>query len=224
MKSKNAYYLVVDVFPKLWTHKFYKYAGAVVGCWIRHDIAKDENESLAFVAKKLLLSSWEIGRIISTETVNAQTYRNNKDGIEFFRQALIDGFVFHFHMVEREVVEIGSSQIRQTQKQWKGVYESFIEEIGGCIYSLSSIEDKQWANGASPNGADFFPVWSNQDAVKKWEEYWPGYEIEKIDSQEFLEYFLNEIYNSDMFLAIGVLEKLLITCHPISFSKFLKKK
>ncbi len=222
MADRNAYYVVVDVCPVLESNAFREYAGATVGCWVRNDLVKSEDEIQRIIEKNLSDTSWCISRILLTEIVSSETYKDKQEGREMFEQALTDEFVANFHLRRREIIDIDNNNLRNVfiVECYKG-FVNKLKRDGG--YSLYSNNDRQWANGVSPDGDEFFPIWTNKNEIKRWLEYWPEYEIRKLDTKELCDSLLTDINECEMWVALGLSENILVTSHPIGLQRSLNK-
>ena len=82
----KAYYLILSAYPVSTVVNEHVVGAAVVGCWVRHDLASSVDEAVE-LAKKQLNEEWIIDRLIEAEILGAEVYENNKDGgKEFLRK------------------------------------------------------------------------------------------------------------------------------------------
>ena len=91
----KAYYLILSAYPVSTVVNEHVVGSAVVGCWVRHDLASSGDNAVE-LAKKQLNEEWIVDRLIEAEILGAEVYENNKDGgKELFEKALRDGFSAH---------------------------------------------------------------------------------------------------------------------------------
>lgn len=223
MTTNSSYYTIIDAFPNKQHVKFSETAGAIIGCWVKKDIVSNEKMMPALLEKELKTQNWQIGKILSTEIVTNQTYKRKKNGVEYFEQSLIDGMVFHFHLRRREIIRIENNV--PTGTQLIDDYNHYIKKIiHQGVFSLYSTIDNQWSNGVSPDGDDFFPLWSDKSSASFWKEHWINYYPEQIDINNLYAEYLPKIYLSEMWVALGLQQDILVTFHPLFLKENLKKK
>ena len=100
----KAYYLILSAYPVSTVVNEHVVGSAVVGCWVRHDLASSVDDAVE-LAKKQLNEEWIVDRLIEAEILGAEVYENNKDGgKELFEEALRDGFSAHIRRCLREVI------------------------------------------------------------------------------------------------------------------------
>ena len=100
----KAYYLILSAYPVSTVVNENVVGSAVVGCWVRHDLASSGDDAVE-LAKKQLNEEWIVDRLIEAEILGAEVYENNKDGAkELLEKALRDGFSAHIRRCPREVI------------------------------------------------------------------------------------------------------------------------
>ena len=204
-------YLVLDCYPKIDSRFFERFAGGAAGCWVRKDICVAGQSAEALATDRLSEEGWAVVRSLLCEEVSAATYVTKVQGREYFEQAQIDGFVVNFHVVRRESVgEDDSPQSNVAQLLANAVYG--VNLNGGV--SLFSVQDRQWANGVTPDGNEFLPIWLAADDALRWRESWPGYELRALSLEELCSSdFLDQVDSEEMWIGIGVGGSLLTMCH-----------
>lgn len=217
----TCHYTILDTYPCIESPHFEDYGGAVVGCWVTPKSIQSEDDLDRLIEEKLAEEGWEVSEKISSELVTTEDYRIKKDGREFFDQALVDDFAANIHRWPREVMLLGD-------KEEEGVcstvsYLQFLEAIrsNGAV-SLSSNEDRQWANGVSPNGGDFLPLWRSAAELDPWREFWPDHEIEALPVEQLgAGGFLAAVHDHEMSITICIGQCLVLT-HPLRLLKDLR--
>jgi hypothetical protein len=204
-------YLVLDCYPKVGSDAFERFAGATVGCWVRADVCPAGLSADAFAREKLSHQGWSVVSTLVSEEVSSVTYADKIEGREHFEQAQLDGFVAHFYVRPRE--SIGEGGCRESSLA--GALGSAGHEIshnGGV--SLFSAQDRQWANGVTPDGDEFLPLWVTTDDAVGWLEFWPGYEPRAVTPEDLRSSgLLERVDAAGMWIALGVGRSLLTTCH-----------
>ena len=56
--------------------------------------------------------------------------------------------------------------------------EDILQRFNGRVFSMTNSE--QYANGVSPNGETFVPVWGSAEDALQWQEQWPGFTLKEI--------------------------------------------
>jgi len=211
-------YVVVDVFPKFNSEMFTECAGAAVGCWVRSRDYHTEDAAESLVASKLGSSGWSIARVVLRETVGPETYAAKREGYEFYEQALSDGFVANFHVVRRK--NLGAELPEAFDL--RAAFQRFSELVSqnGAI-SLYAERDQQWANGATSEDDEFVPLWSNESELKDWFDAWPDYRARQLHARDLCSGFLDQLNESDMWIALALTGKTLTTFHPIQLKESL---
>ena len=211
MPSSNLIYIVVDCYPIVGTDAFRKFTGAAVGCWMRTDVCRDGADADALVKMKLSAVGWTVDRTLFREEVSSETDLSKSEGLEFFEQARLDGFVANLHVCARK--SVGESDLDD---------EAVVEALVGLVaqigrnggVSLFSGPEGQWANGVTA-GDEFVPLWVSEDDALGWLPGWPGYVLRKLTPEDLrASGFLERIAAAEMWLALGVGKSLLTMCHP----------
>ena len=218
----TCHYTVVDAYPGVETRHFEDFGGAVVGCWVTPQSIGSAEDLGRLIEARLADEGWEIAGTISSKLVTAEDYDGKTDGWDLFEQALTDDFVAQIHRWPREVIPLREEAAEQ------GIcsaarYLQFVEALRakGAL-SLSSTEDEQWANGVSPNGGDFLPLWASESALTPWREYWPDHEIEALSMETLCAGgFLESVEDHEMLIALGIGQSLVLT-HPLRLLKDLQ--
>lgn len=161
------------------------------------------------------------GWLIAAELTDWSQQPSGSDG--FVDQALVDGFVARIHRVEMEHVLLFSDSKKSTSmtEQLSG----FIEKVEktGLLFSLYSDKHDQYANGVSPLGEDFLPLWSSKEAIENWMPDYPTYQITEIDLNTVTNLILPELQSKTMVVAMGCGDDELILVHPLLFKQQLPK-
>jgi len=175
------------------------------------DYGTSEGDALA-IAKEKLEGSWVVSSVVEHQIVDERCYQaDTNGGGEFFRQCLIDGFVANIHRYPREVVSIDDNG-GETQLDLPRIAAALNDH--GCV-SLYSTSDKQWANGVTPEGADFVPLWVGSEPPLQWHDYWPGYESHKVTADEVVA-ILPSFQTIDCWVGLGTSLSSLVMVHPLA--------
>ena len=88
------YFTVIEAIPKKKTEANLKYGGAHIACWIN-----EENwDNARNKAQNLILShGWQIENVLEERNISEESYTLGENGIEYFKQALIDNEVCVFY-------------------------------------------------------------------------------------------------------------------------------
>jgi hypothetical protein len=214
---QTCHYIIVDAFPTVEGPHFERFAGAAVGCWIASDISDVD----ALIVTKLKEEGWDIGKVIDREVVSSETYKNKANGRTEFEQAVRGGFAAHVHRRARETMvlddSLGPTPMREASAK---AYREFLDQLrtGAC----SLIDDEQWANGVSPDGDDFFPLWSNESEARTWRTRWPHTKPRLLSITDLLgpDGLLCKLDEENMWAAICV-NGSLVTTHPLRLERDL---
>ena len=207
-----AHHVVADVYPEETSPHFTGAVGAAASCWVRPDTIADSLE--ATVAAKIASDGWRVVELLQQGRVTPQTYADKPQEKRLLEQCLRDGFAADFHVRRREVIartEAAAAEFTVDELR------RFIASLRqGQAFSLLSDADGQWANGVTPDGDAFLPLWSTAAWASRWIEHWPGYRTSPIESAELRESFLETIHRSEMWVGAGVREDSLVTVHAIA--------
>lgn len=203
-------YLVVDCYPTTEANGFRDFIGATVGCWVKPDVCAEWASVEDYARDKLHAAGWNVSRMLTCEEVSSETYANRSDGREYFEQAQLDGFVANLHVRARESIggngdisdDIPESLLRVADKMAR---DGAFSLLGGQV--------RQWANGVTPAGDEFVPLWASAEQVVGWLEAWPNYETKHISAKELCSGFLEQVDAAGMWIALGTGENVLTTCH-----------
>lgn len=210
---KRSRYLILDAYPNPKHKNFEQFACAVIGCWVNFDICRSDEAALELIKNKMK-ESWVIIRIIDIEIIDENNYKNSSPkGREMFLQSLSDGFVAHIHRVRNETIFLSDLSEGLRDKFDLERIAKLLTDVGGV--SLYSSSDEQWANGVTPAGVEFIPLWAGSDVPSEWLSYWPDYEIYPISPTELIEVF-PIIRSEDCLVGIGGSRSALSMVHPIA--------
>ncbi len=216
------YYFIVDVYPHATRADRKEYAGAVAGCWVCPSLLQ-ETDLEQFVMRKLLDYGWVPCEVMSTEILSGFEHAEGTEARQFADQAKLDGFVCHLHRVKRESVCLAEE-------------EPEVDDVGGAVAAaleaarlgslagLYSSEEGQWANGVTPEGNEFFPVFLTGTIAERWVLRWPGYSARPISRQDLIgeDGILQEIHEEPMWVALLAGERVLMMHHPLELEAALK--
>lgn len=210
--SKSARYTICDAYPKISSPFFSEYVGAVVGIWVRADRVGTERQLVETIADTLAAAGWVCASIEASEIVSGTSYSSKPEGRDLFEECLRRGISIHFHRRRREVFG-GRGPLAHFDR---ALYERAVKTLGDDGgFSLYSAKDEQWANGVTPDGDDFLPIWLSATDARKWIPAWPGYGVDKLDVDEMVESFLDQVNHAKMWVALGIDPRTLITTHAV---------
>jgi len=207
MNSK-CHHFVVDAFPHMEGQSFTEYAGAAIGCWV--PVSADPPEAL--IERNLLVEGWEVASVIEHAVVDSERYRTDDNGRSEFEQALLLGFAAHIHGREREVLLV--NEVGHAAETLMADYPKAVRQLSRGGYSFYSSAEGAWANGVTPDGDDFLPIWTDARDASAWAMHWPSYAVTAISVSEFLgsDGVLAGIASEDMWAAFGIGDAL-VTVH-----------
>ena len=228
MRPDDVAYVIVDVYPDIGSEHFVNYAGAIAGCWVRDDTARAKGGLASIVEEMIVAAGWKIARTLSTERVSRASYDDDSEDVRIgrarFEQALTDGFVVQFNTRRRELILPASPEQGDDEEILAvAAHEQFVQAVrsAGAV-SLYSQPDGQWANGVSPDGDEFFPIWIQEASTRAWLHGWPDYEVVALDRDSAIDDMLTAINEADMWAGIEVGRNVLMTTHPILLRDLLK--
>ncbi len=215
-------YVVVDCYPESGTDAFREFAGAAVGCWLRTDFGDDGAKVDTVVREKLLAAGWRVARTLECEDVTADTYAQRAEAREYFEQARLDGFVANFHVTARESVDATHVDARDVATALTNAAERIAQNGALSLYSSVAA---QWANGVTPTGDEFVPLWLSEADASRWLEHWAGYDLRRLTPDALrAPGLLGKANDAEMWIGMGITEARLVTCHPIWLSDMLLRR
>ena len=205
--------LVFDCYPKVGSDFFVEFASGGAVCWIRPDVCRDGNSLEAEVRTRLSDEGWSIAQLWCYTDVSLESYEAEDTASRgFYEQALIDGFVCHFHVLPREVIsKVGTELADHARSLILAAHK--VSRDGGV--SLRSKENQQWANGVTENGNDFLPLWPTVAEATSWLEDWPGYEPQILSAFDLSSHFLDRVRLANMSIGLGIEDSVISMCHPL---------
>jgi hypothetical protein len=209
MSKSTCHHFVVDAFPLIDGPHFSGFAGAAVGCWIPTDNPLPDN----LVESELRAEGWMVGRIIRRSTVSPRTYAHKENGRREFKRALTHGFAAHFHVRRREIIDLDD---RRTHVFSADAYLRFLRSLRGGGFSFVSDGDQQWANGVTPDGDEFVPLWVVREDAVAWQDHWRDFNLEDLSVQALVaeDGLLRGIAHEEMWVAMGSATAL-VSVHPL---------
>ena len=96
------------------------------------------------------------------------------------------------------------------------LYDDFVRRLArdGAV-SFFQADGKHYANGVSPNGDEFLPLWVSQTFAGDWIPDFPGYAETHVSTKEIGEWLLSAVNANDMLIGAGIAEKTIVTLHPL---------
>src|SRR5262245_43316391 len=220
-RKTPTYHLVADLYPQVGSTHFSAYAGAALSCWIRSDAAAKSPADAARSA--VSAEGWQLVEILEQEEVTLDTYRDRPEERTLMQQGLRDGISSTIHRRRREVLyrngggdtcSLAPAELLAFAKRVK---------VGGA-FSLYSDTHGQWANGVSPDGDEFLPLWLDRESGAEWIAQWPSYEVRDLEPSHLTETFLTGINEAKMWAAISLEADRLVTVHSIAIRDLLLGK
>ncbi len=205
--SENFARFILETYPSLNGKQIDGYSCAVVKAYISPEKNLGTEGNLWEISDQLFDEGWVVARVIdSTEIME-------HDIGELASEVVANGYAFD---VNRVVVE----RVYRVEK----VHEiSSLTEINNFVnaittanemYSLFSKQANQFANGVTPNGEEFLPLWSSKNLVKNWTKDFLAYELEPISLVRFREAIAEELNVSSMMIGVGSVEDQMLMVHP----------
>jgi hypothetical protein len=193
------------------------YSSAAISVWISVEDQVAPTEHSDEIISELRSEGW----VIASELTDWSQQPSGSN--EFVDQALLDGFVARIHRVETEHILLFSDSKKSISmtEQLSGFIKN-VEETG-MLFSLYSNEHNQYANGVSPLGGDFLPLWSSKEAIENWISDYPTYQITEIDLNTVRTLILPKLQSETMTAAMGCGDDELILVHPLLFKQQLPK-
>ena len=209
----ETYYAIVEAYPKFESEEFSVYCSAAIGCWVRKDLVDSLERLEQFIGDKILEESpWCPTHFVEVRVLSAE----EEQGHELFEQALVDGFAARVHRVEKEVIQPNCVPDDVPFDETWDLYDDFVRRLsrdGGVSFLRADL--KQYANGVSPNGGEFLPLWVSRTYAREWLPDFPGHEEEKLSAGELCEWLLPAVDAEDMLIGAGIAEKTIVTLHPL---------
>jgi len=213
--SKSAQYLILDAYPDPKNEDLQQFLGATIGCWIRMDLCGLDDAGLA-IAKERLQGFWIVAGEVDQHIVSEKSYGTDENGgRELFRQSLNDGFVANIHRYPRETISLDDDNSGSSIEKLLNISRLAARLNGqGCV-SLYSPLDEQWANGVTPEGADFIPLWAGSEPPLRWLDFWPNYEPYPVKADELVT-LLPSFQSVNSWVGVETSHSSLVTVHPLA--------
>jgi hypothetical protein len=206
------HYLVLDIFPRPDSTHFQDRAGATAVCWLREEVALKSGDHLRYMNTKMTLEGWVIATVITHHIVTEETYRQNPDGIEFFQQALHEGFASTYHIRRREV--IGGAGVGYALKP---EFAAFVKTaIHSGAASLYSEPEQQWATAELQGGGALVPLCRTSNELAAWQTRWRTYAPRRLSYQVLDTEWLMGRYQQNLWIGLGLSPNALTMFHPLS--------
>ena len=87
-------FLAFEVFPLDSNRKSSDRGGAFVNCWIN---IRDQEKAEIQARKEIYKAGWHVISLNKVKTVNRKYFNDNKESLEYYEQAKIDGECYVFH-------------------------------------------------------------------------------------------------------------------------------
>lgn len=215
--KRSVWHRAFDCFPDFDGELADSYSYAAISVWISVEDEVAPAEHYDEIIAELKSAGW----VVASELTEWSQEPSGSN--EFVDQVLLDGFVARIHRVEIEHVLLFSDSKKSTSmtKQLSGFVEK-VEETG-LLFSLFSDKHDQYANGVSPLGNDFLPLWCSKEAIENWMPDYPTYQIREIDLNTVANVILPKLQTKSIDAAIGCSDDELILVHPLLFQQQLPK-
>ncbi len=179
------------------------YSAAII-----HAYFQEEKKLIKFadIVKAIEEEGWIVSAIL--ETLDSDGNEQIWDDIGHWNYSL------WFERVKIEIIspndiDIASiSPLKESQLFRTQFYEN------DNIFTLYSDTHNQCANGVSPNGEEFIPLWTSENNALSWQGDYPEYRLYPITKNKFIDWLLPNVEESSMMIAYGTGADYLITGHP----------
>lgn len=198
---------ILDTYPSLNGKQIDGYSCAVVKAYIAPEKNLGTEGNLWEISDQLFDEGWVVASIIdSTEIME-------NDIGELASEVVANGYAFD---VNRVVVERVYRAEKLHEISSLTEITNFINAISTAneMYSLFSRKDNQFANGLTPNGEEFLPLWASKNLVKNWTTDFLDYELETISLARFREAVAEQMNVSSMMIGVGSVEDQMLMVHP----------
>ena len=88
------YLVTIEALPNAGTEDFEEFGGAYVNAYVKE---ASEEAALAVAQREIAEAGWSCKAVESVVYVTHEDYADDDEGIESFKQALLDGVVLDFH-------------------------------------------------------------------------------------------------------------------------------
>lgn len=96
------HYYLFNVRPKPGTKEASECGGAFVNCWIQRPTEDEASERARFMLES---NNWIVNELKESREVTEDYYEDESEGMEYFKQALIDGEVLVINSFPLETQE-----------------------------------------------------------------------------------------------------------------------
>lgn len=206
-----AIYAVFDCYPRAGGEFFAGAVGAYAGCWLRSD-GRDDARDVAGECRRLLaLQGWETARLISSEMVDAASYRTKREGRDSFRTAMRSGWAIRTHSRQREYIRRSG---RGRRPSIGAVVAAAAAVAANELVGLYNRTHRSWCAGEAPSSDGVVPVWSSREHAAAWATHFDGRAKALTSRGRAARSFLRDARDSDHWIALGVGPDVLVTVHP----------
>lgn len=207
------HYLILDAYPTPNGELIEQYFGAYVGCWVKPSLANTIEQAYSHAKEELEQNTeWRVVGLEEHCKVDDKTYLSpEKPGYQYYQQCLIDGFVACIHTCPHEVIQT-LDEPDGFQMTIMQAAQYLAQEGATTLYSEAQ---NQWANGVSPNGENFVPIWPGAEPPKHYFKDWVDYSIDEQPIDHLLSNLV-EIHKIEHCVGLGTNMGTLTTVHPLA--------
>ncbi len=208
--------ITYDVFPQLNSKLFGKFSCAIMHVYTRtaRDLAFDK-----IIEETVVTEGWEIVSVIH------ETHIHEKNNRDIAKEVNRHGVVIHFERVAIEQIFLGDSNGKEDGIIIPNELKHFLQNIEVHEYMLHSLYSDahgQYANGISPNGEKFLPMWTSEKRATNWMCDFPEYFPVSISAENYEQSMAKALLESNMLIAVEASKSQLVTAHPILVPHYMQ--
>jgi hypothetical protein len=172
------------------------------------------------LAPHLVIDSWVGGKILDEGIVSRASHASNLSRLERFITAIANGFAAQVSLIEREIVALDETTTASPPAEvasWNAYRACLERGRADGFFSLYHEVDEQYANGVTPEGNDFLPLWSSAAEAEAWSIRWPGSVVIRVELATLCgpDGLLSQVSSESMWTGLGTHPGWLVMTHPL---------
>ncbi len=196
-----------DSYPALNTELADEFSSAVVDAYISpiNDFGLTKN--IEIVTNMIREEGWVVDSVICSSQIDEENLE------EISAEVIQKGNAYYVNRVQVERMWLsGVVAVSKPSHELSDFLRSFSRT--GVAFSLYSYTENQYANGVSPNGEEFLPLWTSEESARQWTSHFPSYVPKALSFLRYKEWIYPELVKNEMIIAIGTTADCLFTAHP----------
>lgn len=211
MNKSKFHKLSFDVYPDLKSEIAYEYSSGVIQTYIAPGVFSDFTSAGEYLTPIIHEEGWKISKTIDAIELDKGTLGKKLREIEN------EKFLFEVTRVPIEIISYHDQcLISLNSIDPPSIIIDAVSRFDSqkMLFTLFSEDADQYANGVSPNGEEFLPIWHSALEAEKWRIAFQGYTTSKILAHQYHQKIRPELNRLSMLVAINASAECLLTVHP----------